>query len=403
MDHAYELSVVVNGYHDKANVNNDQRFRNVKQMVIHPEYLKAGGIHHNDVMLLKLDQPVYDMPLVELSRDTDSYRTNEEVKVMGLGALQEKGGYPDTLQAVTVGVIDFQQCYDSYSSKRLGPLKSDTMVCAGQREGIRDSCQGDSGGPLIDRKGLQIGVVSFGLGCGREGFPGVYVRTAVGGNADDWLQKALCKLTDTRSLDNWCRKPLTGRTAQVATPPPTPRPTLKPTLRPTERPTQRPTPRPTDRPTPLPTRAPRTAQSSQFDRTPQTVQISQSGGTPQNLSQQYFRTPLPTRTPQTLAQQYFRTPLPTRTPQTASPKQEPGTPRPTEPPRTQPPKQETPANSSGGGTCHDASDESEFHVGSFTGPKTCSWVRTSHSVIQEWACQEGEMAYRLCRRTCGRC
>jgi secreted trypsin-like serine protease len=51
------------------------------------------------------------------------------------------------------------------------------MVAAG-REG-KDTCSGDSGGPMFARqadKRYQIGITSFGRGCGASGYPGVYTE-----------------------------------------------------------------------------------------------------------------------------------------------------------------------------------------------------------------------------------
>ena len=46
------------------------------------------------------------------------------------------------------------------------------------------SLKNDSGGPLTDDQNRLVGVVSWGNGCARPGFAGVYARTA---NYIDWI------------------------------------------------------------------------------------------------------------------------------------------------------------------------------------------------------------------------
>uniref|UniRef100_A0A8C6S8L4 Vitamin K-dependent protein C n=1 Tax=Neogobius melanostomus TaxID=47308 RepID=A0A8C6S8L4_9GOBI len=83
----------------------------------------------------------------------------------------------ETLQKVAVQLRSEDDCVDSY-----GPLISPRMMCAGYSEGQKDACQGDSGGPLVCQepggRWFLAGVVSWGHGCARPGYYGVYTRVS---------------------------------------------------------------------------------------------------------------------------------------------------------------------------------------------------------------------------------
>ena len=113
---------------------------------------------------------------------------NVKALVTGWGSLKSNGKLPDVLQEVTVTTITNQQCRGRYGYSRI----TDNMICA---RGVgRDSCQGDSGGPLTvpgqDGRYSQIGVVSWGKGCAKPGYPGVYTRLT---SLLDWLTPILIK------------------------------------------------------------------------------------------------------------------------------------------------------------------------------------------------------------------
>jgi secreted trypsin-like serine protease len=99
--------------------------------------------------------------------------------VAGWGALKEKGKSFPFMTEVKVPIVSNEVCADD---KHYGSINKEvypTNLCAGFDEGGRDACAGDSGGPLftkIDGVDVIIGVVSWGIGCGRPNRPGVYTN-----------------------------------------------------------------------------------------------------------------------------------------------------------------------------------------------------------------------------------
>ena len=83
--------------------------------------------------------------------------------------------------------MDQETCNEDYSGYDI----TDKMICAGQKG--KDSCQGDSGGPLVaykDGSPVLVGVVSWGVGCALEGYPGVYARVSA---FVDWINQTIEK------------------------------------------------------------------------------------------------------------------------------------------------------------------------------------------------------------------
>lgn len=78
----------------------------------------------------------------------------------------------EILRVVTMPIVSNENCNKSYEVLR---SIEDQELCAGVPEGGRDSCNGDSGGPLVV-DGVLHGIVSWGRGCARPGYPGVYIR-----------------------------------------------------------------------------------------------------------------------------------------------------------------------------------------------------------------------------------
>ncbi|CAM3409668.1 trypsin-like serine protease [Stackebrandtia soli] len=140
---------------------------------VSPTYASSGI---DDWALIKLSEPVADAQLIEIAETADYDQGTFEI--MGWGAPSEGGPQQRYLLKAEVPFVDDAACADAYGND----LDPATMLCAGLEQGGTDTCQGDSGGPMIARTEagdpIQVGVVSWGQGCARPGYPGVYTQVS---------------------------------------------------------------------------------------------------------------------------------------------------------------------------------------------------------------------------------
>jgi secreted trypsin-like serine protease len=113
-------------------------------------------------------------PKLALAAQGDTSLSTGNFTVMGWGATREGGGQSDALRKATVPFVTDASCARSYGSD----FRAATEICAGFTQGGVDTCQGDSGGPMVklapSGELREVGIVSYGNGCARPNFPGVY-------------------------------------------------------------------------------------------------------------------------------------------------------------------------------------------------------------------------------------
>ncbi|KAH8252332.1 hypothetical protein KR038_006907, partial [Drosophila bunnanda] len=179
--------------HDRKMSHMQKIDRKVAEVITHPKYNARN--YDNDIAIIKLDEPVeFNEVLHPVCMPTPgrSFKGENGI-VTGWGALKVGGPTSDTLQEVQVPILSQDECRKS----RYGNKITDNMLCGGYDEGGKDSCQGDSGGPLhIVASGTRehqiAGVVSWGEGCAKAGYPGVYARVNRYGTWIKNLTKQAC-------------------------------------------------------------------------------------------------------------------------------------------------------------------------------------------------------------------
>jgi trypsin len=148
--------------------------RTIVSYYIHPKH--ARFVY--DIAVMKLSSPVMSIKPVRLHKNKNHPMIIDSsmLQVIGWGYQQEynTGISTTRLRIADVPVVSINKCRIKY------PLVTNNQLCAGydDKPGI-DACYGDSGGPLLyrtKREYILVGIVSYGKGCARQGWYGVYTR-----------------------------------------------------------------------------------------------------------------------------------------------------------------------------------------------------------------------------------
>ncbi|NXV11839.1 OVCH2 protein, partial [Cepphus grylle] len=188
-----DLWMVVTGLHDLTEQEYRQK-RSVKQYIIHPSFNKTTM--DSDIALLQLAEPLefnhYVRPVC-LPAKEETVQPSRVCVVTGWGAQEEDREKGKKLHQLEVPILVLDTCQSYYIN--LPSKVTPQMICAGfPLEEGRDSCTGDSGGPLVcpseDNSGFYTlhGITSWGVGCGRKSYPGVYTNVGV---FVDWITRSI--------------------------------------------------------------------------------------------------------------------------------------------------------------------------------------------------------------------
>ncbi|XP_072273025.1 serine protease 33-like [Pyxicephalus adspersus] len=170
--------------------------RGLKCVKIHPMFNEQGS--SGDIALIELNEPVSFTssisPVCLLAQDVQLPQ-GTSCWATGWGDIKEGVNLPvpKTLQKVDVELFENAKCEEMYRDSlgydsHYNMIQKD-MICAGHKQGGKDTCQGDSGGPLMCKvKGawLQFAIISWGFGCARPNLPGVYTSVQF---YQPWLTK----------------------------------------------------------------------------------------------------------------------------------------------------------------------------------------------------------------------
>ncbi|XP_030755616.1 phenoloxidase-activating factor 2-like isoform X2 [Sitophilus oryzae] len=168
----------------------------VEEVVIHEQFNENSL--KNDIALLFLDEEFVMLENVGIICLPPMKKNIENIRCLATGwgkDAYDHGKHSSILKKVSLPLVRRNDCQKALRRTRLGPFYTlhESFVCAGG-EMKKDTCQGDGGSPLVcpirgekevgRSRYYQMGIVSWGIGCGNSRTPGVYVNVAT---FADWI------------------------------------------------------------------------------------------------------------------------------------------------------------------------------------------------------------------------
>ena len=222
---------LLNVYVGSQNFQGGDRIE-VQEIFRHEDY--NAKYQDNDITLLRLKRPpkagtkYSRIRMVTAENEAGFTSPGVPMKIIGWGYPESgKHEIQRTLQEQTVWPVDREKCFVDIARIKIrwavnylreglrlsddklkefvdrigvytGPIVNDTMICAGVPNSptvqklVADTCQGDSGGPLLakapDDNWTQVGIVSWGIGCGIPNLASVYTRL---GKYSGWVSSKM--------------------------------------------------------------------------------------------------------------------------------------------------------------------------------------------------------------------
>ncbi|XP_037907546.1 trypsin I-P1-like [Hermetia illucens] len=180
--HYFDDKKIMGGDTDLKAFNTPTRQEvDIRSIFLHEKY--SWSSYEWDLAILELKNEVQESKYFHTVRLTaERPRQGTKCDVAGWGSIKENPvEVSEHLLFAQVYVVTYRECANAMPM----PIYNKTHLCAGVAQGGVDACKGDSGGPLLCN-GMLAGVVSFGHGCARKGYYGVYSDIA---ESLSWIEK----------------------------------------------------------------------------------------------------------------------------------------------------------------------------------------------------------------------